>query len=78
MELRKVVEETLSRSAYVKLLLLQRQAGVVEAMGRGLAKALKAGRTFSATAAAPPTRSTSPPSWRRASSASAARFPAWR
>jgi D-sedoheptulose 7-phosphate isomerase len=44
MDLKKVVEDTLSRSAYVKLLLLQKQADVVESMGRGLAKALKAGR----------------------------------
>jgi D-sedoheptulose 7-phosphate isomerase len=44
MDLRKVVEDTLSRSAYVKLLLLQKQSGVIESMGRGLAKALKAGR----------------------------------
>ncbi len=44
MDLKKVVEETLARSAYVKLLLLQRQSGVIERMGRGLAKALKAGR----------------------------------
>jgi D-sedoheptulose 7-phosphate isomerase len=44
MDLRKVVEDTLSRSAYVKLLLLQNQADVIESMGRGLAKALKSGR----------------------------------
>lgn len=44
MDLRKVVEETLARSAYVKLLLLQRQSAVIEAMGRLLAKTLKSGR----------------------------------
>jgi D-sedoheptulose 7-phosphate isomerase len=42
--LRKKVEDSLAESAFVKLLLMQRQAGVIEQIGLRLAKVLKAGR----------------------------------
>ena len=38
------IEDSLARSAYVKLLLMQRQADVIEQIGVRLAKVLKAGR----------------------------------
>jgi len=44
MNLRKKVEDGLAQSAYVKLLLLQRQADVIEKIGVRLAKVLQAGR----------------------------------
>jgi D-sedoheptulose 7-phosphate isomerase len=44
MNLRKKVEDSLAESAFVKLLLMQRQAGVIEQIGLRLAKVLKAGR----------------------------------
>ena len=44
MDARKFIEDQLADSAYVKLLLLQRQSGVIEAIGRRLAATLKAGR----------------------------------
>jgi D-sedoheptulose 7-phosphate isomerase len=44
MNFRKKIEDGLSRSAYVKLLLMQRQADVIEQIGVRLAKVLKAGR----------------------------------
>jgi D-sedoheptulose 7-phosphate isomerase len=46
MNLRKKVEDGLAESAFVKLLLLQRQAGVIEQIGVRLTKVLKAGRTI--------------------------------
>lgn len=45
MNLRQKVEDSLAASAFVKLLLLQRQAGVIEQIGVRLTKTLKAGRT---------------------------------
>ncbi len=44
MDAKKFIEDQLADSAYVKLLLLQRQSGVIEAIGRRLAATLKAGR----------------------------------
>jgi D-sedoheptulose 7-phosphate isomerase len=44
MNFRKKIEDGLARSAYVKLLLMQRQADVIEQIGVRLAKVLKAGR----------------------------------
>ncbi len=44
MDAKKFIEDQLADSAYVKLLLLQRQAAVIEAIGRRLAATLKAGR----------------------------------
>lgn len=45
MNFRKKVEDGLAESAFVKLLLLQRQADVIEKIGVRLAKVLKAGRS---------------------------------
>ena len=45
MNLRKKVEDGLAESAFVKLLLMQRQAAVIEEIGVRLTKVLKAGRT---------------------------------
>jgi len=45
MNARKKVEDGLAQSAFVKLLLMQRQADVIEKIGLRLAKVLKAGRT---------------------------------
>jgi D-sedoheptulose 7-phosphate isomerase len=45
MNARKKVEDGLAESAFVKLLLMQRQADVIEKIGLRLAKVLKAGRT---------------------------------
>jgi D-sedoheptulose 7-phosphate isomerase len=45
MNLRKKIEDGLTESARVKLLLLQRQAGVIEEIGKRLVKTLRAGRT---------------------------------
>ena len=45
MDIRRKIEDGLAASAFVKLLLLQRQADVIEAIGRRLAKTFKAGRT---------------------------------
>lgn len=44
MSLRQKIEDSLAESAFVKLLLLERQAGVIEEIGRALVKALRAGR----------------------------------
>jgi len=44
MNFRKKIEDGLARSAYVKLLLMQRQADMIEKIGVRLAKVLKAGR----------------------------------
>jgi D-sedoheptulose 7-phosphate isomerase len=44
MNLRKKVEDSLAESAFVKLLLMQRQAGVIEQIGVRLTKVLRAGR----------------------------------
>jgi D-sedoheptulose 7-phosphate isomerase len=44
MDIKSYIEDQLADSAYVKLLLLQRQAAVIEAIGRTLAATLKAGR----------------------------------
>ena len=44
MNLRKKVEDGLAQSAYVKLLLMQREAAVIEAIGTRLAKVLRSGR----------------------------------
>ena len=44
MDLKKLIEDQLADSAYVKLLLLQRQSAVIEAIGRRLARTLKSGR----------------------------------
>jgi len=44
MNFRKKIEDGLARSAYVKLLLMQRQADVIEQIGVRLAKVLQAGR----------------------------------
>jgi D-sedoheptulose 7-phosphate isomerase len=44
MNLRKKVEDGLAQSAYVKLLLMQRQADMIEKIGVRLAKVLKSGR----------------------------------
>ena len=46
MDLKKKIEDSLAESAFVKLLLMQRQAGVIEAIGRRLIKTLRAGRTL--------------------------------
>jgi len=46
MNLRKKVEDGLAESAFVKLLLMQRQAAVIEQIGVRLTKVLKAGRTI--------------------------------
>jgi D-sedoheptulose 7-phosphate isomerase len=46
MNARKKVEDGLAESAFVKLLLLQRQADVIEKIGLRLAKVLKAGRSI--------------------------------
>ncbi|HYE97944.1 MAG TPA: D-sedoheptulose 7-phosphate isomerase [Planctomycetota bacterium] len=45
MDIRRKIEDGLAASAFVKLLLLQRQADVIEAIGLRLAKTFKAGRT---------------------------------
>jgi D-sedoheptulose 7-phosphate isomerase len=44
MNFRKKIEDGLARSAYVKLLLMQRQADMIEKIGVRLAKVLQAGR----------------------------------
>jgi D-sedoheptulose 7-phosphate isomerase len=44
MNLRKKVEDGLAQSAYVKLLLMQREAAVIEEIGTRLAKVLRSGR----------------------------------
>lgn len=46
MNLRKKIEDGLAESAFVKLLLMQRQAEVIEKIGVTLARVLKAGRTL--------------------------------
>ena len=46
MDFRKRIQDSLSESAFVKLLLLQRQAGVIEEIARRLVKTLRAGRTI--------------------------------
>ena len=46
MNVKKTVEDSLAQSAFVKLLLLQRQADVIGAIGIKLAKVLKAGKTI--------------------------------
>jgi len=46
MNLNKKVEDALAQSAFVKLLLLQRQSGVIEKIGTTLARVLKAGRSM--------------------------------
>jgi len=46
MNLKKKVEDALAQSAFVKLLLLQRQSGVIEKIGTTLARVLKAGRSM--------------------------------
>jgi D-sedoheptulose 7-phosphate isomerase len=46
LNLRKKVEDGLAESAFVKLLLLQRQSGVIEEMGKRLVRTLQAGRTI--------------------------------
>ncbi|MBI3856193.1 MAG: D-sedoheptulose 7-phosphate isomerase [Planctomycetes bacterium] len=46
MNLRKKVEDGLAESAFVKLLLMQRQSAVIEQIGVRLTKTLKAGRTI--------------------------------
>lgn len=46
MNVKKKVEDSLAQSAFVKLLLLQRQAGVIGEIGTLLAKTLKAGKTI--------------------------------
>lgn len=45
MNFRKKVEDSLAQSAFVKLLLLQRQSAVIEKIGTTLARVLKAGRS---------------------------------
>lgn len=45
MNLRKKIEDGLAESAFVKLLLLQRQAGMIEEIGKRLIRTFKAGRT---------------------------------
>jgi D-sedoheptulose 7-phosphate isomerase len=45
MDLRRRIEDSLSESAFVKLLLLQREAGAIEAIARRLIRTLRAGRT---------------------------------
>ena len=44
MDLKRFIEDQLADSAYVKLLLLQKQAAMIEAIGRKLAATLKGGR----------------------------------
>jgi D-sedoheptulose 7-phosphate isomerase len=46
MNLRKKVEDALAQSAFVKLLLLQRQSAVIEKIGTTLARVLKSGRAM--------------------------------
>jgi D-sedoheptulose 7-phosphate isomerase len=46
MDFRKKIEDGLAASAFVKLLLLQRQAGVIEAIAKRLIRTLRAGRTI--------------------------------
>jgi len=46
MNLRKKIEDSLAESAFVKLLLMQRQSAVIEDMARRLIQVLKAGRTI--------------------------------
>jgi D-sedoheptulose 7-phosphate isomerase len=46
MNFKKHVEDSLAQSAFVKLLLLQRQSAVIEKIGVTLARALKAGRSM--------------------------------
>ncbi len=46
MNVKKKVEDHLAQSAFVKLLLLQRQAGVIADIGLTMAKVLKAGKTI--------------------------------
>jgi D-sedoheptulose 7-phosphate isomerase len=45
MDLRRKIETSLAESAFVKLLLLQRQAGAIERIGKALVRTLRAGRT---------------------------------
>ena len=45
MNFKKKVEDALAQSAFVKLLLLQRQSAVIEKIGTTLARTLKAGRS---------------------------------
>ncbi len=45
MDVRRKIEESLAESAYVKLLLLQRQAAEIERIGKLLVRTLRAGRT---------------------------------
>jgi D-sedoheptulose 7-phosphate isomerase len=45
MDLRRKIETSLAESAFVKLLLLQRQAGMIERIGKALVRTLRAGRT---------------------------------
>jgi D-sedoheptulose 7-phosphate isomerase len=45
MNVKKKVEDSLAQSAFVKLLLLQRQSGVIGEIGTALARVLKAGKT---------------------------------
>jgi D-sedoheptulose 7-phosphate isomerase len=46
MNLKKKVEDALAQSAFVKLLLLQRQSAVIEKIGTTLARVLKSGRAM--------------------------------
>ncbi|HXX93953.1 MAG TPA: D-sedoheptulose 7-phosphate isomerase [Planctomycetota bacterium] len=46
MDFKRRIEDSLSESAFVKLLLLQRQAGSIEAIARRLIRTLRAGRTI--------------------------------
>jgi D-sedoheptulose 7-phosphate isomerase len=46
MNLRKKIQDGLAESAFVKLLLMQRQSAVIEQIGVRLTKVLKAGRTI--------------------------------
>ena len=46
MDLRRKIEDSLAESAFVKLLLLQRQAGVIERIAKRLVRTLRAGRTI--------------------------------
>ena len=46
MDFKRRIQDGLSESAFVKLLLLQRQSGVIEQMAKRLIRTLKAGRTI--------------------------------
>ena len=46
MDFKRRIEDGLSESAFVKLLLLQRQSGAIEAIAKRLIRTLKAGRTI--------------------------------